>query len=111
MSHLEAFLDEIADRLAARVVSRLREGEPGMVDQSASPLGGRRHCAAAKRRMARGEPGAAKVGRRYLLSPEALSEELGRVSRGSGALEGKGVTSSVADELRRELALVRGGRR
>jgi hypothetical protein len=109
MSGLEALVDELAHRVAAIVVAQLREGPPGMVDQNASPLGPRRHCAAAKRRMARGEAGASKVGRRYLLSPEALSEELGRASRRRSAPEGASAMSP-AEELRRELAVLRGGR-
>lgn len=111
MAGLEGLVDELAHRVAAIVVQRLRDAPAGMIDQSASPLGARRHCAAVKRRLARGEAGAAKVGRRYLLSPEALSEELGRTSRGSVNHEGEATTNRVTDELRRELALVRGGRR
>jgi hypothetical protein len=110
MAGLDGLVDEIAQRVAAIVVTRLREGEPGMIDQSASPLGARRHCAAAKRRMARGEPGAAKVGRRYLLSREALREELGRRPGGDAGVVQTDSARNVGDELRRELALIRGGR-
>jgi hypothetical protein len=49
--------------------------------QTGSPLGPRRHCAAVDRRIAAGAPGAARVGRRALLSPEALREELEAVSK------------------------------
>jgi hypothetical protein len=99
---LDQLLDELADRLAARVAERLRTAEPGMVAQGASPLGTRRHCAAVRRRLARGEPGAAIVGRQHLLSTEALGEELGRVS----AIRAEPKGESVADQLRRELGLL-----
>lgn len=79
-----------------------------MLDQSASPLGSRRHCTAVKRRIARGEPGAAIVGRKHLLSPEALSEELGRVSRRESPNPTD--TGGVRAELERELRLVHGRR-
>lgn len=123
---LDQLLDELADRLAARVAERLREGEPGMVEQTRSPLGSRRHCGAVRRRVARGEPGAAIVGRRHLLTPEALAEELTRVSSrkimpepGESAADklrrdlGLPPTNkeSVADELRRELAAIDKARR
>jgi len=77
---LDQLLDELVERLAARVVERLRAGEPGMVEQGASPLGTRRHCTAVRRRLDHGEPGAAIVGRRHLLTAAALAEELGRTS-------------------------------
>ncbi len=69
-------LDGLADAIAERVVERLGAG--AHVDQSRSPLGSRRHHAAVRRRLARGLPGAAIVGRRHLLSSEALAEELAR---------------------------------
>lgn len=75
---LRELLDELANLIADAVVRRLREGDPTWVDQVRSPLGPRRHCAATKRRIEQGRPGATKIGRRYLLSPEALEEELAR---------------------------------
>ncbi len=47
-----------------------------MIDQHASPLGNRRHCSAVQRLVAQGKPGASIVGRRHLLTPEALQLEL-----------------------------------
>lgn len=44
-----------------------------------SPLGPRRHCAAVRRRLERNEPGARRVGDRYLLSTDAIAEELERI--------------------------------
>jgi len=99
---LDQLLDELAERLAARVAERLRGGDPGMVEQTGSPLGNRRHCSAVRRRVARAEPGAAIVGRRHLLSPEALSEELTRVSTRRAPPE---PAESAADKLRRDLNL------
>lgn len=107
---LDEILDELAQRVAAVVVERLRGGDPGMIDQSSSPMGRRRHCTAVKRRVARGEPGAAIVGRRHLLSPEALSEELGRVSGKPGAPHASASAGSVRAELERELRLLRAKR-
>ena len=95
-------LDAVADLVAERVWLRFQQGTPDMVDQSKSPLGRRRHCNAVKRRIGNGEPGAARVGRRYLLTPDALTDELHRLGQGPPP---KG--ESVADELRRELGLIR----
>ena len=106
MTGLDQLLDELAQRVAAVVVERLQAGAPGMVDQASSPLGARRHCAAVRRRMARGEAGAAVVGRRHLLTTEALGEELNRAS-GAPSPTGSGIRA----ELERELRLVRGGGR
>jgi hypothetical protein len=75
------FLEELADLMADRVVARLSADLPGWVDQAGSPLGPRRHIEAVRRRVARGLGGASVVGRRYLLSPEAMAEELASVTR------------------------------
>ncbi|HOU24900.1 MAG TPA: hypothetical protein PLN42_11755 [Anaerolineae bacterium] len=76
-------LDAMADAIAERVVERLGAG--AHVDQQRSPLGKNRHCAAVRRRIAAGEPGAAIVGRRHLLSRDALDEELLRAGRPAAA--------------------------
>lgn len=76
----DALLDELADRVAARVFERLQNGKPGMLAQSGSPLGSRRHCAAVQRRVLQKIPGAAIVGRQHFLTPEAMAEELESVS-------------------------------
>jgi len=50
-------------------------------DQSQSPiLGPRRHCRAVRRRLAANpqDPGAKRVGDRFLLTPEAIAQELDR---------------------------------
>jgi hypothetical protein len=82
VSALESLLGELAKQIAREVVAELRAGEaPGMIDQSASPLGRRRHIAAVRRRVAAGESGAAIVGRRHLLSRERLDAELATLAK------------------------------
>jgi hypothetical protein len=108
MTALDGILDELAERLAARVADRLRGGEGDMVAQTRSPLGARRHCHVVKRRVACGEHGAAIIGRRHLLSPQALAEELARAStkpRGQGV----GSQNSVRSELLGELSMIKRG--
>ena len=75
-----------------------------MVEQGASPLGSRRHCAAVRGRLDHGEPGAAIVGRRHLLSAAALAEELGRTSA-LRARPKQQAGESAANMLRRDLGL------
>jgi hypothetical protein len=106
---LDALLDELAARVAAQVVERLRGPAPAdMVPQEASPLGRRRHCAAVRRRLAAGSGGAAVVGRRHLLSAEAIREELERASKRARATEASPV-AGIREQLERELRMVRGG--
>lgn len=66
--------------------SVVRSVEGGWLDQEFSPLGSRRHIAAVRRRIARRKPGseldAVVVGRRYLLTVDALAEEYFRPARG-----------------------------
>ena len=108
---LEGVVTELAERVAGLVIERLQAGTPGMIDQAASPLGRRRHCAAVRRRVSRGDPGAVLVGRRHLLSPEALAEELRRCNDKAGKNEAVPATTNVRAELDRELSVLRGGRR
>jgi hypothetical protein len=77
-------------------------GQDGLVDQRRTPLGPRRHADAVKRRLARGEPGASKVGRRYLLTPDALQEELANVS---AATAYRPEPDDPGAKLRRDLGL------
>lgn len=82
MSALDELLRTFAAEVARAVVAELRAGDaPGMVDQSASPLGRRRHIAAVRKRVNAGEPGAAIVGRRHLLSREAVEAELATLAK------------------------------
>jgi hypothetical protein len=70
----EPYIDALAERLAA-VLERRRAR---MVNQHESELGPRRHRAAVKRRLDNGEGGAGRAGRNYLLTVEAVREELAR---------------------------------
>jgi len=104
---LEQLMDELANRVADVVIERLRGPATDLVDQHGSPLGNRRHIRAVRRRMASGQSGASRVGRRYLLTLAALGEELeGRVAshRASGPER-----TDVRAELEAELRLIRGG--
>lgn len=69
-------LDAFAEVVARKVVAQLAGGQVGLVDQSASPLGRRRHIAAVRKLVSAGAPGGAIVGRRHLLTREALDAEL-----------------------------------
>jgi len=103
-------LDLFAQRVATHVVDRLRAGnEPGWIDQHASPLGPRRHCAAVRRRIAEGAPGAERAGRRLLLTPDALREELSRGSKKQPKVDTGADVRDLAGEL--GLKLVSGGTR
>ena len=101
--------NELVAEIAEAVVARLQAGAPGMISQAVSPLGRRRHCAAVRRRLARGEPGASVVGRRHLLSAEAIAEELARASAKTTPSTNAAPAGGVQGELERELRLVRGG--
>lgn len=78
---LAAALDLLADALAARVAAKLQEGQRGMLDQTASPLGRRRHINHVRRLHGQGDAGVAIVGRRYLATREVIDAELGRLGR------------------------------
>lgn len=81
---IEPFIDALADRIAAR----MNAARERMINQHDSELGPRRHREAVKRRIAGGEGGAGQAGRNYLLTKDAIREELagGRGRRGgSGA--------------------------
>lgn len=111
MSALEQALDmlatELAERVAAKVVERLRGGaDSEWVDQTTSPLGARRHCAIARRRLQRGESGASKLGRRWLLTREALAAELEH-GNASPPSQQPPASSGVRAGLERKLALLR----
>jgi len=103
-------IDLLAQRVASIVVDRLRAGnEPGWTDQHASPLGPRRHCAAVRRRIAEGRPGAERAGRRLLLTPEAVQEELSRGRNKQPKADPDADVRDLAGEL--GLKLVAGGRK
>ena len=97
---LTPLLQEFARLVAREVVALQREGQPQMIDQHASTLGPRKHCAAVKRRLAKGLPDASIVGRRHLLTPDALQQELGRgVPCKARAPAKSGPVNDIASEL------------
>jgi hypothetical protein len=80
VSGLDAFIDELAERIGHVVLRGLRSAESGWHSQHGSPLSNRRHISAVRRRRRLGLEGAAVVGENYLLTDEALKEELLRLS-------------------------------
>jgi hypothetical protein len=96
---------------AARAAAAARRDH---VDQRSSPLGARRHCAAVKRRVAQGAEGAAVIGRRHLLSQEALADELAALSRRPAVAQSASPAAPAGaspEALRAKLGLVGGGLR
>jgi len=87
------------------------------VEQTGSPLGRYRHCTITQRRIADGADGAVVVGRKHLLSPSALAEELAALSKAKRPAlakpEGPAAPPAEAspEALRAKLGLVGGGRR
>lgn len=86
---------ELLRYFARLVADELRGGDISLVSQSTSPLGARRHNAAVRRRIAehaRGElaiSGASIVGRRHMLTQEAVAEEMGRREKGPALAKAK----------------------
>lgn len=103
---LTPLLEVFADMVAARVVERLRATDTDTVPQERSPLGRRRHCAAVRRRVAAGQHGAFVVGRRHLLTQEALQEELA-MQRPRNLSVPVPATTNIADELSAAIAQVK----
>lgn len=87
----EPYIDALADRLAERL--ERRRGR--MVNQYDSELGARRHREAVKRRIDNAEGGAGRAGRNYLLTIEAMREEL---ARKGGKGKGKGTPAAGGDD-------------
>jgi hypothetical protein len=90
----------LANELDA-IAAEERSEHRGWIDQVKSQLGPRRHCARVRARIEAGAPGAAVIGRRQCLSPEAYAEELER--HGKRPRKPKDLT--FGDELRGELGL------
>lgn len=105
LSHLASVLRAAADE--ADCLAKLEAQErQDWIDQAASPLGRRRHCAAVRARIASGLPGAAILGRRFLLSETALQEVAATRSK-VAATSSTGSTTGV-EKLRNALRLVGG---
>lgn len=113
LEQIQAQLDRIEAKLAKCA------GPSGdMVSQRQSPLGGRKHIAAVKRRAAeaeaRGIPplelGAAIDGERYYLSPQALGEELSERTRASLSKATAPVANDTDEDAAYRRSLERGRR-
>jgi hypothetical protein len=107
-------LEELFGRFAALVGEQIRNGNvSGVVDQSESPLGPHRHCAAVRRRIAQKEGGANRLGKKYLLTQAALQEELMAGKPASPGAKGRphsaevSAPGSLKDNLREQLRRVR----
>jgi hypothetical protein len=96
---LTALARVLAPIVAREVVRELRSGASDMIDQGASPLGARRHAAAARRRRANGEGGAAHVGRRWLLTREAIQAELAKPAKMRGPRKPRPAAANDVDDL------------
>lgn len=108
---LAAAIQTLAGAIAAAVVRELRQpGEDQWVSQADSPLGSRLHCRAVRRRVNAGDPGAAIVRRKHLLSNQALAEELRRQPaqkrKSSRPGAGAGKAESSVENLRQRLRAV-----
>lgn len=101
MNELEAALAVLARVLAPAiadlVVARLGAGSVDLIDQFGSPLGQRRHCAAVTRLLNAGQAGAARVGRRALLTPAALQAELNLLSKRPARVRAKAAVDRFAE--------------
>ena len=97
---LRAAADE-CDAIAAEASAERSE----MVDQRRSVLGNRRHVRIVQQLVGEGSSEAAIVGRRHLLTQAAITAELAKLGKSKSV---KPARESVADELRRELYLVKG---
>src|SRR6187402_3803037 len=75
---IETAIATFAKLVAQEVIRELRSGPSDLVSQATSPLGKRRHCAAVRARVQRGDAGGSIVGRIYYLTPAALQEELAK---------------------------------
>lgn len=114
---VESLLDTKAAKQFAKIVAmELRGEDPGWVPQSNSVLGPRVHCRAVRRRIAENKPGAKMRGTKvFLLSQEAIAEELGNLTdraRRPKRLpsDGKPAEPDPVEELHDALARVRGKR-
>lgn len=116
MSALDDVLATFARLVAQEVLRELRNGPSDLVSQAASPLGKRRHCAAVRARVVRGDAGGCVVGRTHYLTPEALKQELAACKppkpRGANAKPMAAAPRDELAELRAELGIVvPGGRK
>ncbi len=67
-------VEQGCERLIERLETEPRD-DGRMIDQAASDLGPKRHCAIVRQRIADRKSGALISGRRHMLTPEAYAEE------------------------------------
>jgi hypothetical protein len=101
------FLDEIlgrfgkafAQEVAKELAKELRAANDEWVSQINSPLGPRVHCSMVRRRVARGLPDAVIDGKRFLMTREALVEEMRArgMKRPLAKTEPEGAAEAVAE--------------
>jgi hypothetical protein len=99
---LLAAIELLADAIAERVAAKLRGSSDEWIDQHSSPLGSKRHCALVRSLTTAGDQRASKIGRRYLLSRDALAEAMIRQSqtKSKAPETGETVTSRLQQRLR-----------
>lgn len=111
MSQLDGVLETLARLVAQEVIRELRSGPSDLVSQATSPLGKRRHCAAVRARVARGDSSGCVVGRTHYLTPDALREELARSKapkrKAAKARASQATPHDELADLREELGLQR----
>lgn len=102
-------LEAQAAVLRALALDAAKSSPSDMIDQTSSPLGNRRHCAAVQRRVSKGLPGASIVGRKHYLSPDALEQELAQAkpAKARRTAPANDVPTPI-DELDRKLKLLTG---
>lgn len=101
---------EAAARRARELSAEDRADRNDWITQTASPLGPRRHVSRVRARLAAGLDGAALIGRRALLSPAALEEELAALVKRPRRASTTATAGSTRDRLERRLGLVGGAR-
>lgn len=107
----------ILESLVRTVVAEEIHDTTVYVLQRNSPLGRNRHVAAVRRRIELGLPGAYRVGRAYMLTLDALREELARIGsqpphvkaavKAPASAEPSDEVSAVKAELARKLSACR----
>jgi hypothetical protein len=101
----KAFAAEVARELAKELRAA---NDDGWVSQANSPLGPRRHCRAVRRRMGEGRLDCTRDGKLYLMTRDALREEMLRLGHCEPTVkaipvEGDEPTTSVRARLLRKL--------
>jgi hypothetical protein len=113
VTSLDDILGKLGRELAAEIARALAKelrgaNDDGWVSQANSPLRPRRHCAAVRRRMGEGRTDCTRDGKLYLMTREALQEEMLRLGKKTPTVkaipvEGAEPTTSVRCRLLRKL--------